>query len=178
MRLIKASVITFFKTGILSGTLYTLVILLIAYFRSKEITLESTLFSFVGFACLMGVISVLQLVYTYNNLNGKEHGDKIFKVRPKKSMTSSVSIATLSNKLQLDSYFRDEKINVVSDQEIDINMGFSMVSFGEKIKIKSSPIDNDQYEYQIISNPKIPFTLMDSGKNFENVIKLEHLLKY
>lgn len=176
MSLLKASIITFFKTSIISGATYALVFILVDYLRAKEITLESILWNLIGFGCLMGVISIIQLVYTYNNLNGKEHGDEIFKVRPQKSITSSVSIATLLNKLQLDSYFRNEKISVVSDQEIEINMSWSIASFGEKIKVKSSHIDNDQHRYQIISSPKVPFTLMDAGKNFENVIKLEHLL--
>ena len=54
--------------------------------------------------------------------------------------------------------------------------GFSMRSWGEKIDVKLERLNDNQTEINIFSRPKISGTLVDYGKNYENVEKF--LQKY
>jgi len=53
----------------------------------------------------------------------------------------------------------------------------SFKTWGEKITITVRPLENEYNEYKITSRPALSTTLADFGKNFQNVNRIEGLIK-
>ena len=52
----------------------------------------------------------------------------------------------------------------------------SWMGWGEKISIQPLQVLGSGTEYEITSQPKLGTTLVDSGKNMQNVMEVEKLL--
>jgi len=64
-----------------------------------------------------------------------------------------------------------------SENEIKLDTSLTWASFGENISIQARPIGSNQFEYKISSSPKLGTTLVDFGKNIQNVNRIEKILK-
>ena len=63
------------------------------------------------------------------------------------------------------------------DHEIKLISLISWKSFGEVIKIKIRHFQDGLNEFEIISRPRIRFTMLDSGKNLSNVNRLQRVIE-
>jgi hypothetical protein len=52
-----------------------------------------------------------------------------------------------------------------------------MKSWGEEIKIILKSNKENNFEYQLSSSPKLKTTIVDYGKNLENINKIESVIK-
>jgi hypothetical protein len=52
-----------------------------------------------------------------------------------------------------------------------------MKSWGEEIKIILKSKTKSEFEYMISSSPKLKTTLVDYGKNLENINRIENAIK-
>lgn len=57
-----------------------------------------------------------------------------------------------------------------------LRSNFSWKSWGEEIKIILIKQIADENEFQVSSRPKFSLTLVDYGKNLENMMRIENLL--
>jgi hypothetical protein len=55
--------------------------------------------------------------------------------------------------------------------------GMTMKSWGEEIKIILISNKESNFEYQVTSSPKLKITIVDYGKNLENINKIENVIK-
>lgn len=60
---------------------------------------------------------------------------------------------------------------------ISLKTGVTMKSWGEEIKIILKSRKEDKFEYLISSRPKLKTTLVDYGKNMENINLIEKVIK-
>lgn len=74
----------------------------------------------------------------------------------------------------------DEALGAVkfqeTEEEVRFDMGVTWWSWGEKLTVKLVEVHAASYEYEIKSIPKIKATLIDYGKNLENVKRVEAVL--
>lgn len=57
-----------------------------------------------------------------------------------------------------------------------LTTGVSWKSWGEEIKILLKDYKETVFEYQILSSPKLKITLIDYGKNLENINRIESIM--
>ena len=58
-----------------------------------------------------------------------------------------------------------------------LKTGMTMKSWGEEIKIILKSNKENNFEYQLSSSPKLKTTIVDYGKNLENINKIESVIK-
>ena len=63
------------------------------------------------------------------------------------------------------------------EARIDAKAGMTWKSFGERITISLVRVDDNATDVEICSRPSLGTTLVDYGKNIENVRKMESFLK-
>ena len=60
---------------------------------------------------------------------------------------------------------------------IYMNSSMSWFSWGERISLRLTEVFTDAYEYRVTSNAALPLTLVDYGRNLENVLLIERVLQ-
>ena len=96
-------------------------------------------------------------------------------VEHKHSIISGISQEDLISKLKTNPSFEEMKITIEKG-EIIIKTGLTFNSWGETISIHVKPVTSISNEFEIISKPKQRWTLVDFGKNLNNVKKVEELM--
>ncbi|MDQ3015143.1 MAG: hypothetical protein M3R25_00235 [Bacteroidota bacterium] len=97
------------------------------------------------------------------------------RVQQKKVVNSELPPSSLAQKLTMDPHWNKLKIRNVND-EISFNTRTSFWSWGEKILIQMKKSGSGQNQYVISSKPILGATLIDYGKNLQNVSRLEKLI--
>jgi hypothetical protein len=96
-------------------------------------------------------------------------------VNHKTSLRTQLSKQAVMEKLRQDPFFR--KMNLIeSDDKISLSTDMGWKSWGEKIAIHFRPLEDGINELEISSKPKLKTTMIDLGKNLQNVMKMEQLL--
>ncbi len=91
-----------------------------------------------------------------------------------KNVKSELNKTELVNKLKTDSI-----AGTITEIEngLVLKTGISMSSWGEKIKINLLSKGDNDFDYQVSSSPLMWITIIDFGKNLENVEHIESLIK-
>ncbi len=66
---------------------------------------------------------------------------------------------------------------IINDEDLKLNSGITWISWGEIIAIKISSASEGMFKYEIQSKPKLPITIIDYGKNLENILMIKKLIK-
>lgn len=161
----------FLFTGILFGVLITLFEFLAGDGTSWwKIILESVLF---------GIAMSLFMVNLHKNrlkkLGVQEDSSSGFGVQQKKIIRSSLSKEEVVAKLKSHPVFGNMKMKE-DNGTIRMRSPMSIKSWGENILITEQPGEGLAHEYLVQSSPKLITTLVDNGKNMENIHKIEKLL--
>ncbi len=157
------------------GTFTTLLVSqFVGYERGFALGLWSgAIFGAIGTICggLFDYLRKRKLVKTYGDVNHR--------VRQNRAITVQ---ATYS-----DAFARSQDVLAgmrAKIEHVDVTHGVitargrpSLWSFGENIRVHLQGVDERQTCIEIESRPRIAYTLMDHGKNFENVEKFCSLLK-
>jgi hypothetical protein len=138
------------------------------------------LWKFLFLTFFFGTTMAITLVSFHKNRlikNGiQELTDKNLGVNQTKSLKSELSKIELIEKLKLDPIIGKMKMNE-TENGIVLKTGMSWKSWGEEIKIILKSIKDKEFEYEISSNPRLKTTLVDYGKNLQNVNKIENVIK-
>lgn len=107
---------------------------------------------------------------------GIDHGSKDdFKTHQEKELVTWITPETLFTKLREDPVFGKMDIKPIG-KSIEIRTRATWWSFGERIRIDHRQGDPGKYIYHISSKPLLSTTVMDYGKNKENVDRIALLL--
>ncbi len=134
---------------------------------------------FLFYTVLFGVLMSLTLVGFYKNrLNKKginEITEDTLKVKQQVKIQSDLTKNELVKHLKNDAYFSkmtlEESVN-----EINLCSKVTWWSWGEMITILISTGNNKLNKFDITSKPKVSTTLVDFGKNKENILLLINLI--
>ena len=102
--------------------------------------------------------------------------DESLSVRQSKLFKSSFNLQELTTQLKLDKRFSKMKI-LVSNNGLSFSSGLSWKSFGEEIKIYQKSCEDSQYVYQVSSESVLKTTMIDYGRNLENVNQIGQIIK-
>jgi hypothetical protein len=103
---------------------------------------------------------------TYQNLG----------VSQKKNLKSELNKSELIKKLKSDPVIGKMKMQEI-ENGIILKTGMTWLSWGEEISIILQTKGESDFNYKISSRPKLKMTLVDFGKNLENVNRLENVIK-
>tara|TARA_R110002049_G_C8839165_1_gene536233 strand:+ start:67 stop:597 length:531 start_codon:yes stop_codon:yes gene_type:complete len=166
----------YLKAFLLTGIPYGLIMLGFDLLDGDGFRLWKFLFMTFFFGITMSIILVS---FHKNRLkkNGiQELTDKNLGVNQAKSLKSELSKIELIEKLKLDPIIGKMKMNE-TENGIVLKTDMTWKSWGEEIKIILKSIKGKEFEYEISSNPKLKTTLVDYGKNLQNVNKIEEVIK-
>jgi hypothetical protein len=127
------------------------------------------------FGALMSITLVTIQVASLKSKGVKDFTDENLKVIQRQVIQSGLTRDGLITRLENDKNFR--KMKVATDANgLKITTPASWQSMGETIAVNVTPIHPGMNEFEIISKPKLGTTILDFGKNLENVRRIERLV--
>ncbi|HUR30598.1 MAG TPA: hypothetical protein VMZ69_04150 [Saprospiraceae bacterium] len=127
------------------------------------------------FGTFMSLILVTFHLIRLRYLGIKEFTTEILRPSQKKILQSDISKQELISKLKSDPVVGKMQMNE-NGNEISLKSGMNLWGFGENISIKINPKTIQSTEYEIESTPIMKTTLVDFGKNLQNVNRIEKLI--
>jgi hypothetical protein len=174
-KIMKPIIKLYFKTFLITAITYFIIMAGFDLAHGSELTFWKYIpkSSFVG----LFVSLILVSIHWYEL---KKHGfknitDDIVGVNQTKTIESELNIDELIKKLKLDTSIEKMKMKEIENGVL-FKTGMTMKSWGEEIKIILKSNKKNNFEYQISSRPKLNTTLIDFGKNLENINKIESLI--
>lgn len=170
----KAALLLYLKVFLLLGISFGLFMSLIDLAFGDGFDIDLFIYRVSFFGTWMAVIFVTMQLFGLRRLGIKNFTDENLKVRQSMSLQSAIDKQTLISKLRSDPTFGKMHLTE-KENEIDLESGTTLWSWGENISIKSIPSPGAN-EYVIESRPKLKTTLADFGKNMRNVKLVEKLI--
>lgn len=166
----------YLKAFLLTGTLYGLITLGFEMVDENRFDLWKFLIMAFIFGITMSLILVSVHIFVLKKNGIKEITNENLKVSQSKILKSEMNNRELIQKLKSDPIIGKMKMTEI-ENGILIKTKMTWKSFGEEIKIISKSDENSDFEYQVSSCPKLKTTLIDYGKNLENITRIEKVIK-
>lgn len=166
----------YLKTFLLTGIPYGLLMIGTDILEGEGFSLFKFLFLTFFFGITMSLTLVSFHRYRLKKSGIQEMTDQNLGVSQKKNVKSELNKSELIEKLQSDPKIRKMRMREI-ENGIILKTGMTWKSWGEEIKIILQSKEEGDFIYQITSSPKIKTTMVDYGKNLENVNRIEKLIK-
>lgn len=140
-----------------------------------EVTLWKFLFLTISFGLLMSLTLVGFHRYRLRKSGVKDMDEASLAVRQEKMIQSSFNLPQAMKALEADQKTRRMKMAEIQDG-IRLKTPITWRSWGEEIQIIRLSEEYGTFEYQITSRPKVTTTIVDYGKNTENIALIESIL--
>ena len=128
------------------------------------------------FGIFMSIILVSSQWNKLKKAGVKNITDNNIGVNQIRTIESKLNKNELIHKLKLDPTIG--KMNIMEiENGFLFKTGMSMKSYGEEIKIILISNKDSNFEYQVSSSPKLKTTIIDYGKNLENINKIQSVIK-
>lgn len=166
----------FTKTFLLTGIPYGLIMLGFDLAGGDELNPWKYLLMTFFFGIVMSVILVSLHNYRLKKNGVKEITNETVGVNQTRILKTELNTSKLIEKLREDPIIGKMKM-IEIDHGILLQTGMTWKSWGEEIKIMLKSKEGSDFEYTISSSPKLKTTVVDYGKNLENVNRIEMVLK-
>ncbi|MBL7472555.1 hypothetical protein [Robertkochia sediminum] len=130
----------------------------------------------IGFGLPMAIIAAYSYKRSLKDKDGTTFSDSDLEVIQVKRFTSQMAPDALMEKIRKDTRFGKMKITE-TDKGIWLRSGITWKSWGENIRIDMVSEGEGRFEYEVRSKPKVVTTIVDYGKNAENLKRIETLLQ-
>lgn len=164
------------KVFLFTGVTYGLILFLLDLMNKNEFALSKLLFMTLFFGITMSLTLVSLHKYRLKKIGIQEITDENLNVNQSKTLSSELNTAALIEILASDSIIGKMKM-IETKNGIHLKTGISWKSWGENIKITLKSEQDSRFEYEISSSPKLKTTIVDYGKNLENIKRIEKLIK-
>lgn len=165
----------YIKIFLVMGFGFACSMLLLNFLFGDPNSLFKFLFLFLGFGGFMSLLGVSSHIAFLKKEGVKEFTKETLSVVQQRSVVSSITKQDLVNRIQSDPAMKKMEFHDL-DNEIKLISLITWKSFGEVIKIKCRHLQDGLNEFEIISRPRIKFTMLDSGKNLSNVNRVESMI--
>tara|TARA_Y100000385_G_scaffold269916_1_gene308447 strand:+ start:385 stop:915 length:531 start_codon:yes stop_codon:yes gene_type:complete len=166
----------YIKAFLIMGLMYASLMAITGYIDGESFSI----FKFLFHAIFFGGTMSLTLVSIYkSNLNDKgitNPSEENLKSVQQTEFISKVSRDEFISRLSKDKVMSRMKLKT-NEGTLKLNSGVTWKSWGETIAIKISSASEGMFKYQIQSKPKLPITIIDFGKNLENILMIKKLVK-
>jgi len=164
------------KAFLITGIPFGLLMMVYDVLAGEPFSIWRFLFLTVFFGVTMSIVLVSLHRYRLRKNGIKELTESNLKVIQKRKYVSSLSKQEFMNKLADDEILGAMNLTEL-ENGIKLSSGMTWKSWGETITVIINPISQDEYEYEIISKPKVNAAMVDYGKNLENVNRVEEILQ-
>lgn len=173
----KAATLLYSKSFLVTTIAFGILMILFEYAIGSDIDILSFLLTTILFGLTMSLVFVALQISELKRLGVKELTSESLSVEQKKSFVSKLTKQKAFERININPVF--SKMNIrKTDNGLRIKTPITMKSFGEIITIEyRQALANDPLEITVTSRPKIKTTMVDLGKNMENVNELYKLLK-
>ncbi|MEM6265742.1 MAG: hypothetical protein AAGI38_24790 [Bacteroidota bacterium] len=165
----------FLKTFLATGVPFGLTMSAIDIFTGEGFMIGKFLFMTFFFGLTMSLFFVYTAKKNLKKQGITEITDEHLKVVQTKYFTSGLNLIELTEKLKASPISQRMKVKEV-ENGILLQTGASWKSWGEEIRITQKSAREPNYEYQVSSSPRLKTTLVDYGKNLENLNQIERLM--
>jgi len=166
----------YLKAFLLTGIPYGLIMLGFYLADSEGFRLWKYFFMTFFFGITMSLILVSFHRYRLKKNGIQEITNDNVGVNQSRNLKTGLNKTDLINKLKTDPIIGKMKMTEI-ENGILLKSGMTWKSWGEEIKIILKSENITDFEYQISSNPKLKTTLVDYGKNLENINRIESAIK-
>ncbi len=172
----KAIVKYYIKLILFTGLVFFPFVLLSELSSTNNYNKEIFNYEILIIGLLMSLYMVTMQIIGLRKLGVRVFTDNVLKLRQEINIISKLQKHELINKLKLDSIYEKIKINEISEG-FKFKTKLTWMSYGEVVYIKIKCLNEFQNEYNIKSKPVYIFTLADYGKNYENILRIEKIIK-
>ena len=156
------------KIFVITTLIYGIILVIPELFSIQQIEIKNLCIKASIFGLFMSIIlGLIQIVKMKKN-GIKNSSNSDFNVNQYSTFTAELTLQEIFDKLKT----KYKSINLTSDKII-IKTNMSFYSWGEHIEITK---ENNEFEYKIISKPQLQTTLIDYGKNRENILNIKKLI--
>ncbi|RKS53764.1 hypothetical protein BC962_2018 [Gillisia mitskevichiae] len=166
----------YLKYLIVVSFIYMISMIILDLVTSREMTINNLVIRILIFGfgiTIMLVTFHINQVKSIAKKYGVENPD--YDVSQKRDFYSNLNPESIFNSVDKNNNY-SKVVYDKKDETINIKTEFTGKSWGDKLTITSQK-NKDGYNYEIISKPIFPLTIIDFGQNLENISKLENYLK-
>ncbi len=127
------------------------------------------------FGLVMSIVLVSIHLIMLKSMGVQEMTKENLDIHQGKSIRSNLTLKELEEKIKSERFFGSSKFKE-TENSISFKTKSTWRSFGEKILITQSASDQGQIKYEVSSNPRLITTLVDFGKDLENVNRIEEIM--
>lgn len=160
---------------LITGVPYGLIMIGIDLATGIEFKLWKFLFLIFFFGTTMSLILVSFHIKRLKRIGITDFTLENLKVSLTRVLKSELNLQELIEKLQDNPTVGKMRLQKI-ENGILLKSGISWKSWGEEIKITLTSTHDTEFEYQVSSRPKMKATLLDYGKNLENVNRIESII--
>ena len=171
----KPLTLFFLKTFLFLGLGFALVMGLIDLIFDGSVSLWESVYRLVFFGTLMTLLLGLSHIYGLKKLGVETFTTENLAVKQRRVVLSTLGLHDILSRLKTNPDFNKMEV-IEAGNRILLSSNISWMGWGEKISIQPIHTSGTETEYEITSQPKLGTTLFDSGKNLQNVMKVEKLM--
>ena len=172
----KAITKLYIKTFLLTAIPYFALMTLFGFDEISKTFIFKNITASLFFGILMSLILVSFHWYKLKNVGVENITDDNIGVNQTKIIETELSKNEIIQKLKLDPTIGKMNMSEMENGVL-LKTGMTMKSWGEEIKIILKSNKENNFEYQLLSSPKLKTTIVDYGKNLENINKIESVIK-
>ena len=172
----QAIIKLYLKTFLLTSIPYFALITLFSLDKISEIFMLKDISASLFFGIFMSLVLVSFHLYKLKKDGVENITDENIGVNQTITLETKLNKNELIQKLKLDPEIGKMKMSEMENGVL-LKTGITLKSWGEEIKIIIKSNKENNFEYQVSSSPKLKTTIIDYGKNLENVNKIESVIK-
>lgn len=166
----------FLRTFFITGIAYTGILTAFELTSGEDLQPWKMAIRGIGFGLPMAIIAAYSYKKSLKDREGNTLSDNDLEVIQVKRFTSQITPNDLTERIRKDTRFGNMKITE-TDKGIWLRSGMTWKSWGEDIRINMVSEADGKFEYEVCSKPKVVTTIVDYGKNAENIRRIETLMK-
>jgi hypothetical protein len=172
----KTTTKLYLKTFLFTGIPYGLIMTGYDLAVGNGFILWKFLFLTFFFGITMSLFFVLPHKNRLKKIGNREVTTENLKLIQTKNIQTKLNKKELIEKLKTDQIIGKMKM-VEMENGILLKSDMTWKSWGEEIKILLISTKDTEFEYKITSRPRVKITLLDYGKNLENIHRIETVIK-
>jgi hypothetical protein len=140
-----------------------------------RVDLGESIYRLFFFGTIMTIVMGLSHIYALKRLGITTFTTENLAVKQRRIVRSNLNIQDILSMLKANPDLK--KMKATEDgNRITLDSTMTWMGWGEKITIQPLQASGTETEYEITSRPKLATTIVDSGKNMQNVIWVEKMM--
>jgi hypothetical protein len=172
----KAIIKYYIKVILFVGFVFFLLPVIFEFNSTHEYNRQFFYYTYSILGLLMSLYLATMQIIGLRKLGVRIFTDKILRLRQEISIITNMQKQEFISKLKSEPIYKNIRINDISDG-FKFKTKLSWLSYGEVVYVKIKCLNEFQNEYYIKSKPVWIFTIADYGKNYENILRIEKIIK-